>query len=289
MVYYLVLLIGVIGLGLSGIFVKYTNAPSEIIAFYRLLFTFVLTLPLLLKTKLVDWQVIKTKDIGLIALSAMGLCFYFTTWFISLDYTSVASSTVLVNIHPILVILITYLIWKKGLTPWSLGSVLLTLLGMVILNYGDFSLGQEHLKGNLWAMAGAGFFTLHLFCTAHLRKKLEIVPYTLLLYAFGTIIMLLWVLLSGAALSGYSGQDYLMFLLLALVSTLLGQTLLSWCLKYLPTTLVSLSSLGEPVVAAILAYFLFQEKLNLWQVIGCLLVMGGIALYTRFRPEQTED
>lgn len=287
--YYLILGVGVVGLGVSAIFAKITSAPSEIIGFYRLFFTFILTLPLILKTKKIDWSKINLKDFGLLFCAAFFLCFYLVTWFTSLRYTSVASSTVLVNIHPIFVILFSLIFWHKGLSSKTIFSVVVSILGIVILNWSDFSLNGKNLWGNFLAILGALFFTGNLVCTTHLRNKLDIIPYSIILYGFCSIILAIYTIISGTSFTGYTSTDYLMFLLLAVCSTILGQTLVSWCLKYLSITLVSLSTLGEPVVAAVWAYFVFQENISLTQAIGVVLVLLGIAYYGKTQKNKEKE
>ncbi len=288
--HYLILAVGIIGLSVSAIFVKFTSAPSEIIAFYRLLFTFILTVPMIIKTKQKDWTNITKKDILLIFLSAACLSFYFTTWFSSLLYTTVTSSTVLVNIHPIFVIVFSFFLWKEPITKEKILSVCWALVGIVILNWGDFSLGLQHIWGNVLALLGALFLTGHLLCTTQVRSKMEIVPYTVILYACGTLIMGGYALISKAPFTGYTHQDFLMFFLLALCSTVLGQSLLSWCLKYLSTTLVSLATLGEPIIAAALAYIILHENISIAQGIGSILILASIAYYAKSqKPDQTPE
>ena len=77
-------------------------------------------------------------------------------------------------------------------------------------------------------------------------------------------------------------------LLLALFSTILGHSIFSWCLKYFSPAFVSASKLCEPVVAGILAAFLFGELPGALQLMGSILILGGVWYYSRLeiRSEQ---
>ena len=119
---YAVLVVAVVGVSLSAIFVRFTQAPSVVTAFYRLLFTFLLSLPLATTTKKYQWR-LRFKQLALIFASALFLALHFVTWFSSLRYTSVASSTVLVNTQPFFVIVFGFIIWRTPVNPKMLMSV----------------------------------------------------------------------------------------------------------------------------------------------------------------------
>ena len=91
--------------------------------------------------------------------------------------------------------------------------------------------------------------------------------------------LILFALLGGYSFTNYSLQDFLIFLALAFFCTIMGHSLLNWAIKFLPASSVSISILGEPVIASALAYFLFQETLTLQQLIGSILILGGILFY----------
>lgn len=71
-----------------------------------------------------------------------------------------------------------------------------------------------------------------------------------------------------------------MFILLAIFPTLLGHSIINWSLKWLKTSTVSMAIVFEPVGSAIMAYFFFQENVIWTQVLGGLIVLGGIMLFS---------
>lgn len=276
---YFVLTVAVLGVSVSAIFVRFTTASPEVVAFYRLLFTFFLTVPMVVSTKRYQWKKISHKDLALIFFSALFLALHFITWFASLRYTSVASSTVLVNTQPFFVILFGLIIFKTPVSKNTLLAVTLAVVGTLILSWGDFSLGGTSLYGDALALIGAIFIAIHYLFSSYLRQSLDTVPYTTLLYGFCTVILAVMVPLRGGSFVGHQPLDYSMCLALAFFSTILGHTLFSWCMKYLSASAVSLSVLGEPVLAAIIAYFLFNESFTLGQFIGSVIVLISIFGY----------
>ena len=78
--------------------------------------------------------------------------------------------------------------------------------------------------------------------------------------------------------TGYTKWDWTVFLLLAVVPTV-SHVINNWLLNYVNATTISMSILGEPVGASILAFFLLGERLNAMQMIGSMLVLFGVSVF----------
>lgn len=278
---YLALVIGVLGVSSSAILVKFTSAPPVIIALYRMLFTFALLLPFTIKNNRHDFKTFSPKEYFLSFLSGFFLTAHFVSWFASLKYTSVASATVLVDTHPIFVIIISFILWREILPKKAYLGVSVALAGTVILSWGDLHLGGDSLKGDILALIGAFAVAIYYLCGRFLLKKMALLPYTTLVYGFSALILLVTAIGNKYPLLGYKPKDYLIFFSLAFFCTLLGHSVLNWALKFLPTSAVSVSVLGEPVVASLLAFVIFQETLSVQQLWGSFLILGGIYYFVR--------
>src|SRR5690625_4996679 len=94
---YIAVVIGVISVSTSAILVKLaTEAPAAIIANYRLLFAVIIMLPIIIVKYRHEFKMIDKKNWLLSTLAGVFLAAHFILWFESLNYTSVASSVVLV-------------------------------------------------------------------------------------------------------------------------------------------------------------------------------------------------
>lgn len=105
---YIPILIGVISVSLSAIFVKLANAEAGIIAFYRMLFSVLIMAPLFFWKYTKELQQLSKRDWLFSSIAGIFLAFHFILWFESLNYTSVASSTVLVTLQPLFAFVGTY-------------------------------------------------------------------------------------------------------------------------------------------------------------------------------------
>jgi drug/metabolite transporter (DMT)-like permease len=72
-----------------------------------------------------------------------------------------------------------------------------------------------------------------------------------------------------------------LFVLLAVFPTLLGHSVFSWALRYVRASFVATAILGEPVFATILAVFFFAEFPTVWTVVGGVMILIGIYVFTR--------
>ena len=114
------IVIGVIGISLSSIFVRYSNSPSAVTAAWRLLWTVILMTPVVLGKQAVRQEFARAdkKSILLSALSGLFLAIHFVLWFDSLSHTTVASSTTIVCTEVIWVSL-GYCLFMKGRISWK--------------------------------------------------------------------------------------------------------------------------------------------------------------------------
>ncbi|WP_108670754.1 DMT family transporter [Peribacillus acanthi] len=276
---YIALAIGVISVSTSAIMVKFASAPSGVIAFYRLFFSVLFMLPVFVLKYRHELKLIRKKDWLLTAISGVFLALHFILWFESLNYTSVASSTVLVTLQPLFAFVGVYLFFKEKITGKAIFSGVLAIAGSIIISWGDFKISGMALWGDILALIACALVTAYLLFGQNVRQRLSLVTYTFLVYGISTFSLLVYVLIMKEPLGPYPAGDWLCFILLAIFPTLLGHTLFNWSLKWLSTTTISMAILFEPVGAAILAYYLLDESLIWTQMVGGLVVIVGISIF----------
>ena len=283
--HYLTLFLGVFALSTSAIFVKLAGAPSSITAFYRLFFALLFLLPLLLLDK-ASWQDLRSLSrrqwqTGL--LSGLFLAIHYILWFESLNYTSVASSTVIVTLQPLFSFVGSYFLFKERFSTGAIISSIVALIGSFIIAWGDFQISMQALYGDLLAFIAAGFITAYFFIGQHMRQKLAVVPYSILGYAASALFLAVYALSQQLSFIDYSQSTWTAFLGIAFISTILGQMLLNWLLKWLSTSVISMSILGETIGTCILAYFILGEIITLRQGIGIIVTLFGLGLFMFYK------
>lgn len=284
----IMIVVGVLGISLSSIFVKYSMAPSAVTAAYRLLWTVVLMTPVTFGSRETRTELfqVNPKALLLSCLSGLFLAIHFTLWFESLRHTTVASSTTIVCTEVIWVSLGYALFLKGKMSLKEIMTIGVTLGGSVLIAFADSGSGGTHLYGDILSLLAAIAVAVYVLIGREVRKTASTTVYTYIVYSSCAAVLLLMCLIQGNALWGYGISGIIVGLLLAVFSTILGHSIFSWCLKYFSPSFVSASKLCEPVAAAILAGFLFGEIPSVMQIAGGILILGGVLYYSRL--EKTE-
>jgi drug/metabolite transporter (DMT)-like permease len=160
-------------------------------------------------------------------------------------------------------------------------GIAVSVLGGMIVGYGDFGLGTRELFGDFLAIVGAVAVSVYLLVGRKLRRHLSLLSYIFLVYATAAVFLIALCLAMGHTFSGYPRQTYLLFVLLAVVPQIIGHSSYNWALKYLPATLVGVATLGEPIGSTILAYFALKEAPTLAKLGGGVLILAGIYVSSR--------
>ena len=273
---YIILFTGVISVSFAAIFIRLAEAPPLVVATYRMTIAAAVVAPFALTRSRKSLTKLALRDIFWLLLSGVFLAMHFGLWITSLDYTSIASSVILVTSHPAFVAGVSYFIWGEKPGRRSIAGIAVALVGVVLINYGGFTFNSQAIFGDWLALAAGFSMGAYLIIGSRLRERIDILSYLSIVYTFSAVILLIATLLFGHSFFGYSPMTYVMMLLLALVPQLIGHSCLNLALRLLPVIMVSVAILGEPVGAALLGYVILGEVPTVNEIAGGVLVLGGI-------------
>ena len=279
----IMIVIGVLGISLSAIFVKYSAAPSAVTAAFRLSWTVILMSPVVWAKREIREELlhIEKKQLLISVLSGIFLAIHFVLWFESLQHTSVASSTSIVCTEVIWVALGYCLFLEGSLSKKAVLAIIVTFTGSVAIACADSSSGAVHVYGDILALVSAVAVAVYTLFGRIVRNSVSTSVYTYVVYVSCAAVLLATCMVQNYPLFGYGMSAVVVGLLLSVFSTILGHSIFSWCLKYFSPAFVSASKLCEPVVASIIAVFLFSELPSLLQVFGGAMIIGGVYYYSR--------
>lgn len=276
----LVLFLGVLGASFSAIFVRWSQAPSLVTATGRLGWTVLLLLPAVLRSHRAELRAATRRDLLLCALSGACLALHFSTWFESLKWTSIASSTVLVSTEVIFSALGFALFLHGRIPKLGVAAIALAFAGSVALALADAG-GGGALAGDLLAVLAAAAVAVYTLIGQVQRARQSTTVYTFLTYTACLLVLLALDAATGTPVLGWGLREAVVGLLLAVFCTLLGHSLFSWSLKWLSPAYVSAAKLCEPVFASVLGLLLFGEGIGPLQGAGAAAVLAGVLLYTK--------
>ena len=274
-------LLGVAGVSLSAVFVRWSTAPSLVLALYRMAFSSALLAPWTILRCGGELRRLTRRDLLLCLASGAFLGLHFAAYFESLRWTSIASSVVLVDTEVFFVALGSVLLLRKKLPGRAWLAVALAFGGSVVIAMADTAVGPDALRGDAIALTGALCMAVYTMIGAVCRRRLSTTVYTCLVYTAAAVTLLVITLAGGAPLMGYGAVNGLTALGMAVFCTLLGHSVFSWGLKYLPPAFISTVKLMEPVFASMWGLALFAERPGALTVLGGAVIICGIALYSR--------
>ena len=280
--------LGIIGTSTSAIFVRYSTAPSPVLAAYRKTFiTLLLLVPVLLNPEYRRELVSLPKKTYLWCLaSGVFLAFHFWTYFMSVNNTSIAASQVLVNTEVLFVALFLLLRGRERFNRLSAAGILLALAGGIIVSYTREGLEGTGMTGNLQALLAAGLMAGYSLIGTKVRVNCSNTVYTFLVYGASAVVLLLFIPVSGYHYTGYGNVNYVTAFGMAVCCSLLGHSIFNYTLKYLSPALVSLCKIFQPVFTVTWAFLLFRE-VPVWnQAVGGIIVIAGIFLYIRYKNQE---
>lgn len=297
--------IAILAVSTSSIFIRFaqTEAPSLVIAASRLLLASLLLAPSALIQHRAKLQKLTRTKLTLGLLSGVFLAIHFATWITSLEFTTVASSVVLVSTSPLWVAILAPIFLKEKITKTVIIGLILTLIGGTIIGFSegciwdgglncasraDFALAEAS-KGNFLALMGAWAMAGYLLIGRRLRAKMDLIPYIFLVYGMAAIIMLIILAITHNTLLGYQPVIYLWLLAIAVFPQLIGHSTYNWALRYLPVALVSVTTLGEPIGSSILAFVILKEIPSALQIIGGVLILAGIYITSQQKGKKVEE
>ncbi len=205
-------------------------------------------------------------------------------WNLSLKMISATVSTLLANLAPVWVGLISYFLFKKAADKLFWIGTGLAILGMLILVGLQQVLQLQFGLGFTFAVAASLLYAIYILITKDILQRIGTV--TFMFYNMGAALVLLLIicLINNEVLLNYSPINWLYFAGMGIICQLLGWLAINYSIRYIESTKIAITLLSQTVVAGVLAAFMLSERLGLHQIIGSAVVLAGIAI-TFFKPQ----
>ncbi len=281
------LAVAILAVSTSAILIRWSEAPPQVAAFYRTVFTILLLAPLTLARHPRTLESFTRRDGVIAMLAGVALAAHFAAWFESLSWTTVAASVTLVQAQPIFVAVGAWALLDERVTRRMTLGILIAVAGGVVLSLGDAAGGSAAaawpLWGNALAVVGALTAAAYILVGRSLRQRLPVLPYVAVVYTASAVGLFAFVLAAGFPLAGYPPREWLLFVAMAAGPGVVGHTVLNWLLEEVESTVVGVALVGEPVGSTLLAALLLGEIPGLITVAGGVVVLAGILLTARRR------
>jgi drug/metabolite transporter (DMT)-like permease len=221
-------------------------------------------------------------------IAGLALAAHFATWIGSLEYTSVAISTLLVTTTPLWTEIYDKVRERRLPSRDFALALVLGFAGVALVAMqraaGAPPVPGHELLGDALALAGSlaiGAYLLIVRDAGATSDGSRLPTRRIVVRTYGWAAVLL-VAFAAFARQGAPALTNVTawagILAMALVSQLLGHTALNAALRDFRPSVIALSTLAEPIVAAVLAAIAFHEALTLPTIAGGALVLSAVAL-----------
>jgi len=283
---YLALVAGIVCIAWSAIFVRWTDIPGPASAFYRMLIPAVVLLPTFLFDR--AGTRLNARMLGIIALGGLFFALDLALYNTSILKTSAANATLLGNNTPIVVGLLSWIIFRKRPAAAFWLGLALAISGTLVVLWSDLSRHMRFGVGDLMALGAAVCFAVYLMATERVRMSTSTLGFLRLAMISSTLALFVLNQAMGISLRLPQGRTLWAVLGLGLVSQLAGYLALTYALGHLPATITSVSLLTQGPLTAALAAILLGEPLTWAQIAGGTLVLCGVGLAHRQRHPEDE-
>lgn len=287
---YIAIALAIVCVSFASIFIRWSGSSSLTIAFFRLLLATAMLSPFVIAEARDEIRSLSRREFALLAGVGVILAAHFALWITSLKVSgvTVASSVILVTSHPLFVAVASHFLLGERVSRSVVLGVTLGLFGVVTISLGDYGVSGVALGGDMLAFLGGTMAGLYILAGRRLRQSVSLPVYVFVVNGFSALsLFVLLLLVSGGPEFGVDiWREFALFILLAAVSQIGGHTLYNWSLRYVSAPFVSISLVGEPVGASILAWLLLKETPGLLAIPGGTLTLVGI--YLTARSERAE-
>jgi drug/metabolite transporter (DMT)-like permease len=280
------LVAGIVCISWSAIFVRWTDIPGPASAFYRMLVPAVVLLPTFLFDR--DGMRLNGRMLGIIALGGVFFALDLALYNTSILKTSAANATLLGNNTPIVVGLLTWLVFRKKPAPAFWLGLLLALSGSLVILWADLGRLTRLGVGDVMALGAAACFAVYLLATERVRTSTSTLGFLRLAMISSTLALFVINKAMGISLRVPHGRTLWAVLGLGLISQLGGYLALTYALGHLPATITSVTLLTQGPLTAVLAAVLLGEPLTWPQIVGGALVLSGVGLANRQKHPEEE-
>ena len=289
----LLLIAGLLTFGFAPILVRFaTDVEPLTLAAMRTGFAVLILLPFWLP-KRESIKSLARKGVKARWLITAGVCLglHFSFWIASLHYTSVASASVLVTMHPVMLIIAESLIFDKKFKAIVWLGVIISFMGSALLGLADeSSLDQfpQALLGNSLAFTAAVIFVAYFLIGRKIRQNAEWIDYVFYVYSSAAVTCILLTLIWVGGIPYISITALIVGVALAAGPTIIGHGSMNYAVKYVSPTLLSTLILSEAIFAAIAAYFIFDEMPSILSIGAMFVILTGVAFTWSRRVQKTE-
>ncbi len=251
------------------------NAQPLAAAFWRAAVAGIALLPLLLlpvvraKLRTLTWPKMRMIAGATVIIALHQICFI-----TSLNYTSVAAATLLTSTQPVWTAFLGGWLIREHVSWRNLAAIGGALAGMALVTLSRPA--ESALTGNLLALLAALLASLFSLAARQIRQHTHILPFIFVVNWSGALFLGVLAWIFGIPLTGFTDHTWVGLIMLGLIPTLIGHSLLTYAIGHMPAFVVNAAILGEPVGATLLAAMFLHEYPSMQTLVGGAIIVAFV-------------
>ena len=261
--------------GTIGAFKKWIPLTSGEIALYRALLAAALIAVVLFVTKQkIPFKQLK-KELPLLLLSGAAMGFNWILLFEAFNYTTVSIAPLSYYFAPVLVTVLTPVLFREKLGAKQLICSVMATAGIVMITgIGDLDGQKNHLIGIGFGLSAAVLYASVVLINKFI-KNVGGLHRTFLQFLAAIVVLVPYVLLTGTTKGPIGAGGLAHMLMVGLVHTGIAYCLYFSAMKELPGQKVAILSYIDPLLAICMSAWVLEEApLGPWQIAGGVMILG---------------
>jgi len=219
------------------------------------------------------------------AVPGLVLAVHFFSWIYGARLTLATNGSLVVNLTPIATPFLLAAISAERVTRREVVATMLAGLGLAILFASDYRLSPETLWGDLVCFASMLLFAVYLVLARRFRHHPTTLLYVTPLYAVAAVASFLVAAGVGSEWPSDWRAEAPWVLLLALLPTIIGHSLLNRAMRHLRGQVVAVVNMSQFVFAGVLAWIVLGERpQGAFYAAAALVVLAGMVAANLVRP-----
>ena len=275
----ILLCIAMLSVSTSPIIARFLdNVPAVTISFWRMSFgAMILWFISIIKKQ----TPLNSKQLKRTWLAGIMLGIHFALFFGSIKLTTIANATFLGTLAPLFTFIIEKFILKRHHSKIILFGLGFAIFGATIIIGNQFDFSSKYTIVNLLAIACSMFLGVGFIISENVRKEISTISYSRTLFSTAALTLFIISFFTQSSLFGYSKIDFIYLLLLGIIPTLFGHGLMYHSIRHVSPTIVASTPMGEPIIASLLAWLLFNEIIGFITLIGGIITMVGLFILAK--------
>tara|TARA_B100000795_G_C22802517_1_gene442692 strand:- start:2780 stop:3667 length:888 start_codon:yes stop_codon:yes gene_type:complete len=221
---------------------------------------------------------------ALICLGIIG--YYFASFldFVGLQYISASLERLVLFVYPTITTIFAAICFKRKINSYKITAIILTYIGIGIAFFGKI---QDDVQENFWTgvlliFSSAVTFSVYLVGSEKLIPKFGVKRFTTYCMIVSSISVLIhFGIKSDVDITSFPWQVYALGIIIAVFNTVLPSYMISSAIQTIGASTTSILSSVGPISVIILSYFLLDEQISYYQIIGTLVVISGVLIISR--------